>query len=65
MCALIDLKSSDRLTIEFRQSFASRFVSLMFVDRKESDDHDVDMTPNYDVQTIYLSGNIIPSLFDV
>jgi len=63
LCAFIDMKKSDRLTIEFKQSYAARYVSVMFTDRVLESDHDVNMAPNYDVQTIYFSGNMVPSLF--
>ena len=63
LCAFVDMKKSDRLTIEFKQSYAARYVSVMFTDRLLESDHDANMAPNYDVQTIYFSGNMIPSLF--
>jgi hypothetical protein len=59
VCAFIDLKNDEnnKLNIPLMQSFASRFVSLLFTDKFDHEHlypqeapHDA---PNYDVQTIY------------
>jgi hypothetical protein len=58
LCAFIDLNDQKRKFIEFRQSFASRYVSVMFTERNNRDlggenDPNTPGFVNYDVQTIY------------
>lgn len=68
LCAFIDMKHEDnnKLNIPLMQSFASRFVTLLFTDKfdlthlyKQEAPQD---PPNYDIQTVYFQGHCIPSL---
>ena len=33
LCAFIDLKESEKISVTFRQNFTCRYVSVMFTDR--------------------------------
>lgn len=68
LVAFVDLKHEDnnKVNIPLMQSFASRFVTLLFTDKfdhthlyPQEAPHG---PPNYDVQTIYFQGHCIPSL---
>ena len=65
LVAFIELKADqDRYSIEFENSHAARYVSVMFTDRFFHEEmHDPAFGKNYDLQTIMFSGHKIPSLF--
>ncbi|CDW77848.1 UNKNOWN [Stylonychia lemnae] len=62
LCAFADLKECQKQWIPFSQFFSGRYVSVMFTDRVINEDTDEYL--NYDVQTIYFDGLIIPSLLN-
>ena len=65
LVAFVELTSQDRYSIEFTQSHAARYVSVMFTERIFVEElHDPQFGKNYDCQTIYFSGHKIPSLFN-